>query len=101
MEGESAASPFDAALHDAFGKAHGKNCYHTYGPQFLKHDLAHYLGAEFTGETLDRYVQKTPKPRMPMYHLIGAVDPLTEADLKKRIGDGLPETRGGDVVVGC
>ncbi len=22
------ASPFDAALHDAFGKAHGLNCYH-------------------------------------------------------------------------
>src|SRR5947209_20290415 len=26
------ASPFDAALHDAFGKLHGLNCYHTYGP---------------------------------------------------------------------
>lgn len=86
------ASPFDAALHDAYGKLHGLNCYHTYGPRFLKHDLAQYLGAEFKGETLDRYVQKQPKPRMPMYHLIGAVDPLTDADLKKRIGDGLPET---------
>ncbi len=86
------ASPFDAALHDAYGKLHGLNCYHTYGPRFLKLDLAHYLGTEFKGETLDRYVEKQPKARMPMYHLIGAVDPLTEADLKKRIGDGLPET---------
>src|SRR5262245_21381480 len=49
------ASPFDAALHDAFGKAHGLNCYHTYGPDFLSHDLGHYLGPEFRGDHLDRY----------------------------------------------
>jgi hypothetical protein len=29
---------------------------------------------------------------MPLYHLVGAVDPLTEADVKKPVGDGLPET---------
>jgi len=86
------ASPFDAALHDAFGKAHGLNCYRTYGPDFLAHDLAHYLGAEFQGEYLDRYVLKAPKPRMPLYHLVGAVDPIVEADIKRRVGDGLPET---------
>jgi L-alanine-DL-glutamate epimerase-like enolase superfamily enzyme len=86
------ASAFDAALHDAFGKVHGLNCYHTYGPEFMTHDLGHYLGPEFKGETLDRYVSKQPKPRMPLYHLIGALDPLEESDIQKRIGDGLPET---------
>src|SRR5947208_12649056 len=25
------ASPFDAALHDAYGKVHGRSVYHTYG----------------------------------------------------------------------
>ena len=49
-----AASPFDAALHDAFGKVHGLNCYDTYGPEFMTHDLAHYLGAEFEGEWISR-----------------------------------------------
>jgi L-alanine-DL-glutamate epimerase-like enolase superfamily enzyme len=29
---------------------------------------------------------------MPLYHLVGALDPLTEADLSVRLGDGLPET---------
>ena len=29
------ASAFDAALHDAYGKAFGLNCYHTYGPPFF------------------------------------------------------------------
>jgi L-alanine-DL-glutamate epimerase-like enolase superfamily enzyme len=86
------ASPFDAALHDAFGKTHGLNCYHTYGPDFLDHDLGHYLGAEFAGERLDRYLLREPQPRMPLYHLVGALDPLEAADVNKPVGDGLPET---------
>jgi L-alanine-DL-glutamate epimerase-like enolase superfamily enzyme len=86
------ASPFDAALHDALGKAHGVNCYHTYGPDFMSHDLGHYLGPDFRGETLDRYVRKEPQPRMPLYHLIGALDPLEDKDITRRIGDDLPET---------
>jgi L-alanine-DL-glutamate epimerase-like enolase superfamily enzyme len=86
------ASPFDAALHDAFGKVHGRSSYHTYGPDFLSHDLGHYLGDEFKGETLDRYLHREPQPRMPLYHLVGALDPLEAADVVKPVGDGLPET---------
>ena len=33
-----------------------------------------------------------PRPTMPLYHLVGALDPLSDADLVGRIGDGLPET---------
>src|SRR5262249_48176709 len=79
------ASPFDAAVHDAYGKAHGVNCYHTYGPEHMTHDLSRYLGPEYKGEYLDRYVSLEPKPRMPLYHLIGAVDPLVESDIQHRI----------------
>jgi L-alanine-DL-glutamate epimerase-like enolase superfamily enzyme len=86
------ASPFDAALHDAFGKVHSLNVYHTYGPEFLEHDLGHYLGPEFQGHRLDQYITRDPQPRMPLYHLVGALDPITDADITKRIGDGLPET---------
>jgi L-alanine-DL-glutamate epimerase-like enolase superfamily enzyme len=86
------ASPFDAALHDAFGKAHHLSCYQTYGPEFMSHDLGHYLGREFQGEFLESYVLKQPKPLMPLYHLIGALDPLEPTDLEKRFDDGLPET---------
>jgi L-alanine-DL-glutamate epimerase-like enolase superfamily enzyme len=87
-----AASPFDAALHDAYGKVHGLNCYQTYGPEFLSTTLDFYLGPDFAHETLDRYVTPTAKPRMPMYHLVGALDPLTPADVAKPVGDGYPET---------
>jgi L-alanine-DL-glutamate epimerase-like enolase superfamily enzyme len=88
------ASAYDAALHDAFGKSLGLNCYHTYGPEFLPHDLGHYLGKEFAGERLDSYISKSPQPRMPLYHLVGALDPLTPADVASPVNDGMPETLG-------
>src|SRR5262245_38567043 len=86
------ASPFDAALHDAFGKIHGLNCYSTYGPELLPYDLGHYLGAEFTGLRLHDFVAARAQPRMPLYHLVGALDPLTAAEVKQSVNDGLPET---------
>jgi L-alanine-DL-glutamate epimerase-like enolase superfamily enzyme len=86
------ASPFDAALHDAYGKLHGLNCYHTYGREFLNRDLSTFLGPEFRGEYLDQYVTAEPKPEMPLYHLVGGLDPIEEKDILKRVGDGLPET---------
>ncbi|MBA4067834.1 MAG: hypothetical protein C0501_29870 [Isosphaera sp.] len=88
------ASAFDAALHDAYGKLHGLNCYRTYGRDFLHNDLGHFLGEEFAGEWLDRYVSPEPKPRMPLYHLVGALDPLTPAEATDPVGDGLPEHLG-------
>jgi L-alanine-DL-glutamate epimerase-like enolase superfamily enzyme len=86
------ASPFDAAIGDAFGKLHNRSTYQTYGPDLMRHDLSHYIGDEFKGEYLEKYVLKTPKPVMPLYHLVGAVDPIVESDIQKRINDGLPET---------
>jgi len=86
------ASAFDAAVHDAYGKVHGLNCYHTYDREFMSHDLAHYLTPDFKGEYLDRYISREPKPKMPLYHLVGAVDPIFDSDIKKHVNDGLPET---------
>ncbi len=85
------ASAFDAAIHDAFGKIHNRSTYATYGPDLMAHDLSHYLGKEFKGEYLQQYVNKTPKPAMPLYHLVGAVDPVFPEEVKKPVGDGLPE----------
>jgi L-alanine-DL-glutamate epimerase-like enolase superfamily enzyme len=86
------ASPFDAALHDAFGKIHGLNCYHTYGSEFLPYDLGRWLGKDFAGLPLDRFVRTEPQPIMPVYHLVGALDPLDKSDVARPVGDGLPET---------
>jgi L-alanine-DL-glutamate epimerase-like enolase superfamily enzyme len=86
------ASAFDAALHDAYGKAFGKSCYETYGPAFMSRDLSADLGPAFKGDYLDRYVPATPRPTMPVFHSVGASDPLEAADVKKHLDDGLPNT---------
>lgn len=89
-----AASPLDAAIHDAFGKVNQINSFNGLSKQFMNHDLAEYLDKSYAGEYLDKYTTREPKPRMPLYHLVGALDPLTPADVVKKIGDGLPETLG-------
>lgn len=86
------ASPLEAAIHDGYGKALGLNSYNALGPEFANRDLAAYLSPEFAGEHLDRYTLREPKPRMPLYHLVGALDPLADADITSRLNDGLPET---------
>lgn len=87
-----AASPLEAAIHDAYGIALNENSYNLLGQEFCNTDLAAYLGDDFAGEYLDQYTLRTPKPEMPLYHLVGALDPLTDADIDNRIDDGLPET---------
>jgi hypothetical protein len=86
------ASAFDAALHDAFGKVHGRNVYQTYGPDLLAKDLSHYLTPDFKGEYLNRYVMTKPRPRVFMYHSVGGADAVLESELTNRLTDGLPNT---------
>ncbi|HEU0068715.1 MAG TPA: enolase C-terminal domain-like protein, partial [Nitrospiraceae bacterium] len=88
------ASPLEAAIYDAYGKTLKANSYNLLGPEYVNSDLEPYLTAEFRGEYLDRYTSRQCKPRMPLYHLVGALDALTESDLTQRINDGLPETLG-------
>ncbi|NLU22819.1 MAG: mandelate racemase/muconate lactonizing enzyme family protein [Phycisphaerae bacterium] len=85
-------SALDAALHDAYGKVNGVNSYNALGKEFVHHDLSHDLDERFKGKYLDAYTLREPKGTMPLYHLIGALDPLSDADIKERLNDGLPET---------
>ncbi|NOX53523.1 MAG: mandelate racemase/muconate lactonizing enzyme family protein [Planctomycetes bacterium] len=87
-----AASAFDAALHDGYGRVNGVNSYNALSADYMNHDLSEYLDENFAGEYLDKYVLEEPRPRLPLYHLVGALDPLTEADIETRLNDGLPET---------
>ncbi|MDR1958272.1 MAG: hypothetical protein LBQ54_04405 [Planctomycetaceae bacterium] len=86
-----AASPFEAAVFDAYGRVLGANSYNLLSAEYCNRDLSYYLGAEFAGEYLDRYVLAEPKDRMPLYHLVGALDPLDASDVEKPLNDGLPE----------
>lgn len=86
------AAAFDAAIHDAFGKAHGINCFNTFGPEFVNHDLSRYLGAEYKGKYPSDYLLRQHKARMTLCHLISAVDPIEDSENRNPINDGLPET---------
>jgi L-alanine-DL-glutamate epimerase-like enolase superfamily enzyme len=89
-----AASPIDAAIHDGFGKVNGIHSYRGYGRAYMNRDLGFYLDSDFSGEFPDRYVAGTPQAEMPVYHLVGALDPVFEQDITRRVGDGLPEVLG-------
>lgn len=86
-----AASPLDAAVNDAYGKANGINSYDALSSKFMNYDLSEYLDEQFEGEYLDQYTLREARPKMPLYHLVGAVDPLTAGDVTQEIGDKLPE----------
>ena len=86
------ASPFDAALHDAFGKVHGRNVYDTYGPDLMTHDVSRYLGPDFQGVRIDRALLSKRRERIPVFHSVGGLDPLETGDVETPVRDGLPET---------
>ncbi len=87
-----AVSPLEAAIYDAYGRALGANVYSLLGEEYVSGDLSGYLTGEFSGEYLDRYTSRQPKAAMPLYHLVGALDPLSVDDIESPIDDGLPET---------
>lgn len=89
-----AISPIDAALHDAYGRIHSSSCFNVLSADYCNEDLSYYLDDQFKGEFLDQYTRREPEARLPLYHLVGALDPLTPADAKGLQEDGLPHALG-------
>jgi L-alanine-DL-glutamate epimerase-like enolase superfamily enzyme len=87
-----ACSPVDAAIHDAFGRLHRQNSFRCLSPEFIDGDLSQWLGPDLLGKTFDDYVLPNPKPTLALYHLVGALDPLSKGELSRPVNDGLPET---------
>ena len=85
------ASAFDAALHDACGKALGRSAFLTLTPDLIGHDLSRYLGDDFKGENLQDSIRPAPAPRVPLFHSVGGADPVRESEVKEKLDDGLPQ----------
>ncbi len=92
-------SAFDLALHDAYGVLHGAPTYETYTAHYMSHDLAHYFEPAGDSDLLfaGRYpadYMVFPRPdRLPAWHLVGGLDPLTADDLTgDEPDDGYPVT---------
>lgn len=81
------ASPFDIALHDAFGRLAGLPTYDTYGPDFLSDDLSRFLepaqdsGVAFNNVWPSNFLVKQPPQRLLAWHLVGGLDPLEPSQL--------------------
>jgi len=86
-----AASPLEAAIHDAYGKALGQNSYNLLGRNMSRQTFG--VSDRRIRRRVSRSLHAPPaEAANALYHLIGALDPLTDADLANRINDGLPET---------
>ncbi len=80
-------SPFDIALHDAFGKLAGRPVYQTYGPEFLTADLSRFIesadnsSVSFLGRHPADYLDPHPPQQLRAWHLVGGLDPLDPGEL--------------------
>lgn len=80
-------SAFDIAVHDAFGNLLGRDSYDCYDASHMTRDLASFLepaegsGVGFKGRYVKDYLTQDAPKVMPVWHLVGGVDPLTADDL--------------------
>ncbi|MGC6567665.1 MAG: enolase C-terminal domain-like protein [Akkermansiaceae bacterium] len=76
-------SAFDLALYDAFGKLHGVKAFECLDQSWLgDQDLSHFLEPKerFVGKyPADYFVE--PASVMPVWHLVGGLDPIDESEL--------------------
>lgn len=82
-------SPFDIALHDAYGQLAERPVYETYGPEFMNCDLSHFMepaedtAVDFRGKYPRDYLHTPPRRVLRAWHLVGGLDPLTHAEANR------------------
>lgn len=87
LAGLVCCSPFDLALHDAFGVLHSVPTYETYNRRYMNRDLSQLLtpraegDADFRGKYVEDFLAAAPAGSLPAWHLVGALDPLEPSDL--------------------
>jgi hypothetical protein len=101
-------SPFDLALHDAFGRLHGVPTYDAYHRGFLTRDLAALFAQrgpaahDFRGLFPADFLTASPPRRLLAWHMVGGLDPLEPADLTGHEPTAIPCcSRTGLNAMGC
>ncbi|MBI4025412.1 MAG: hypothetical protein HY360_10565 [Verrucomicrobia bacterium] len=84
-------SIFDIGAFDAWGMAHRANTFALLRSTPEDDDLTRWLDGGFHVFGLKKTLRTAPLPSLPLFHLVGGLDPLTPAEVAKPIGDGLPE----------
>ncbi len=89
-------SAFDLALHDAYGQLHQRPVFSTFNGEFMNCDLGDFLEpasdeALFTRKYPQDFLLPQRRERLAAWHLVGGLDPLSEADLTgSEANDGYP-----------
>ena len=90
-------SPFDLAVHDAYGQLHGCPTYETYHAGFMNRDLGDYLrpvahsGVSFQGKYPADFLAAPRAENLVAWHLVGGLDLLEESERTgKEPDDGYP-----------
>ena len=82
------ASAFDLAVHDAYGMINQVPTYQAYGREFLSSDLSSFLepagdaNIHFESKYPADFLILNPPARIPVWHLVGGLDPLEEDELR-------------------
>jgi len=79
-------SPFDLAVHDAYGQVHGLPTYQAYTAEYMNRDLAYYLeparaGVSFRGKYPCDLFTTRPAETLRAWHLVGGLDLLKKEEL--------------------
>jgi L-alanine-DL-glutamate epimerase-like enolase superfamily enzyme len=80
-------SPFDLALHDAFGQLQQRPVYETYGAEFMNREFGDFLTpveraeVSFRGRYPADFLVSRPSSQLRAWHLVGGLDPLEPGDL--------------------
>jgi L-alanine-DL-glutamate epimerase-like enolase superfamily enzyme len=82
-------APFDAAIHDAWGRGLQAASYSSYTAATLNGDLAVYLGKEFQSRYPADFLG-APRRRLRAQHVVGVTDPLSEHDAPPTMPGTLP-----------
>ncbi|MDA7994297.1 MAG: hypothetical protein MPJ25_14820, partial [Pirellulales bacterium] len=87
---------FDIAIHDAYGNLHQIDIYDTYSSEYMTHDLSYYFRSSpeadrFKGMFPNDFLESQPPVKVPVWHLVGGLDPLEASDKKETDpNDGYP-----------
>ena len=93
-------SVFDQAIHDAYGVANSIDIYQAYGKEFLDREIAEFFRGDemtkdvrekFAGRYLNDFLELKPPQTLPVWHLVGGLDPVSAAEVTdQHPDDGYP-----------
>jgi hypothetical protein len=87
LAGLICSSPFDIAIHDAYGTLNSRDIYSCYDRNFMTGDLSTFIegtpadGIDFQGKYPADFLEDPQSPALRAWHLVGGKDPVTAEEL--------------------